>query len=192
MTTHPNCDIAELRDTFCVNDAVSVVGPCHAHTPRRKNRGFSLIEIMVVIGLIAMVGAFGLLISFDDYRGYGFRNERDVVMAVLHKARSQSMSNMCFGDDCTDGKAHGVYFGTPGRYVIFQGTAYDAADPWNEVIEVKNASVVISGMQSVVFTPLSGMAVTLPSGTNTLTVTDERGRTSLFTIEPEGRVTWTN
>lgn len=159
------------------------------------NRGFTLLEILVVMGLILMVVAFGLIVSFDDYRGITFRNERDVVVNVIQKARGQAVNNMCFDTNpatvnCTDGKPHGVYFGTPGQYIIFQGASYASRDTTvDEVIEAKSDAAVLTGMTSVVFNRLRADAVT--TGGTTLTVT-QQGRDSVITIEPEGRIWWTN
>ncbi len=154
------------------------------------SRGFTLLEILVVMGLVLMVVAFGLIVSFDDYRGFTFRNERDVVVNVIQKARGQAINNMCFGAGCTDGKPHGVYFGTAGAYVIFQGTDYASRDTAvDEVIEAKSDAAVLSGMTSVVFNRLRADAVT--TGGATLTVS-QQGRDSVITIEPEGRIWWTN
>lgn len=142
------------------------------------------------MGLVLMVVAFGLIVSFDDYRGFTFRNERDIVVNVIQKARSQAINNMCFGAGCTDGKAHGVYFGIPGQYVVFQGTSYATRDTAvDEVIEAKDAAAVLTGLSSVVFNRLRADTVT--TGGTTLTVT-QGVRSSVITVEPEGRIWWSN
>jgi prepilin-type N-terminal cleavage/methylation domain-containing protein len=162
---------------------------------RNSARGFTLMEIIIVIGLLVVIAGFALVVSLDDYRGYNFRNERDVVVAVLQKARSQAINNMCFedtGSTCSDGVPHGVYFGTAGQYVIFQGASYASRDQGlDEVIEAGAGSVVAAGMSSVVFERLSGDASVSPAN-STLTLTDERGKTSVFTVEGNGRIWWTN
>lgn len=153
-------------------------------------RGFTLLEILVVMGLVLVVVAFGLIVSFDDYRGFNFRNERDIVVNVIQKARSQAVNNMCFGTGCTDGKDHGVYFGTTGQYVIFQGATYASRDvAVDEVIEARDDATILSGVESVVFHRLRADAVV--TGGSTLTVTQST-HTSTITIEPEGRVWWSN
>ncbi len=158
-------------------------------------RGFTLMEIIIVIGLLVIIAGFALVVSLDDYRGYNFRNERDVVVAVLQKARSQAINNMCFeapGVTCTDGVSHGVYFGSSGSYIIFQGASYASRDAaLDEVIEAGTGLVAITGTNSVVFDRLSGNATVSPSA-STLTLTDERGKISVFTIESNGRIWWTN
>ena len=153
-------------------------------------KGFTLLEILVVMGLVLMVVAFGLIVSFDDYRGFTFRNERDIIVNVIQKARGQAINNMCFGAGCTDGKPHGVYFGVSGQYVIFQGADYASRDTAvDEVIEAKDKAAVLSGMTTVVFNRLRADAVT--TGGTTLTVS-QPSHTSVITIEPEGRIWWTN
>jgi prepilin-type N-terminal cleavage/methylation domain-containing protein len=155
-------------------------------------KGFSLIELIVVIGLITIIAGFGMIVSIDDYRGYSFRSERDIIVSALQKARSQATNNMCYGAACTDGLAHGVYFGTPGHYIIFQGTTYSAGDPINEDIVAKNASAVVTGVTSVLFTELSGNAIIVPSVPGSVSVTDVGNHTSFITIEPSGRIWWSN
>jgi prepilin-type N-terminal cleavage/methylation domain-containing protein len=156
----------------------------------RNSRGFTLLEVLVVMGLVLMVVAFGLIFSFDDYRNTMFRNERDIAVNVLQKARNQAMNNMCFGAGCTDGKAHGVYFGTAGQYVIFQGNSYASRDAAvDEIIEAKNDAASFSGLTSVVFNTLRADASV--TGGSTLTVT-QAGKTSAITVEPEGRIWWSN
>ncbi|MDB5189568.1 MAG: hypothetical protein JWL82_525 [Parcubacteria group bacterium] len=157
----------------------------------KSGKGFTLIEMLIVVSLITAVAALGLFVSMDSFRSYHFHNERDTVVSTLQKARSQAMSNMCFGNSCTNGKPHGVYFGTKGSYVIFQGASYAARDTGvDEVIEAKDAAATITGFTSVVFARLSGDAVTLPQ--DTLTVTDESGKVSVITVTPQGRITWSN
>ncbi len=152
-------------------------------------KGFTLLEVLIILGLISVVGALGLIISLDDYRAFHMHNERDMVVAVLHKARSQAINNMCFGAGCTDGKPHGVYFGHAGNYIIYQGTSYAARDTSvDEVIEAKDDAATVTGASDVTFAPLTGNV----TATRTVTVTDISGRVSAITIEPEGRVWWTN
>lgn len=157
---------------------------------RPAPRGFTLLEILVVMGLILMVVAFGLIVSFDDYRGFTFRNERDIVVNVIQKARGQAINNMCFGTGCTDGKPHGVHFDHAGHYIIFQGATYASRDAAvDEIIDAKSDAAVLSGMTDVVFNRLRADAIT--TGGSTLTVS-QQGRDSVITIESEGRVWWTN
>jgi prepilin-type N-terminal cleavage/methylation domain-containing protein len=157
---------------------------------QKSGAGFTLLEVVVVMGIMTMLGGFALIVSLDVYRGYAFRTERDMLIAILHKARSQSMNNICLGVACTDGRPHGVHIAT-GQYVIFQGASYAARDAAvDEVIPATNAtaSIVPSSLSEVVFTQLSGTAA--PVGT--VGLTDSAVHISTITINSEGQITWTN
>lgn len=156
-----------------------------------KARGFTLIEVLIVIGMLAIVGGMGLVVSMDSFRNYSLKDERDVVVSALQKARSQSINNMCFGPGCTDGKAHGVKI-LAGQYVIFQGASYATRNvALDEVQSSVYAAATATGLNEVVFAPLSGNATTLPAGTWTLTVADGAGN-SVITIGAEGQIRWTH
>lgn len=153
------------------------------------SRGFSLIEILVVIGLLTIVGGFGAVVSLDGLGSSYFTNDKDSVITVLQKARSRAVSNMCFGG-CTDGSAHGVHFdhGT-NTYILFQGTEYSASDPHNETATL-NPGTTLAGVTDVVFEKLSGSASTSPG--SSLTITDSAGRTTQIDFNLEGRISWTH
>lgn len=155
----------------------------------RSRAGFTLIEILIVLGILAILSGFGLVASLDAYRGYSFRNERNTMVSVLQKARSQAISNICLGSGCTDGKPHGVAF-QAGQYIIFQGSGYAARDQAvDQIVAVNYALTFAPGsLPEVVFSQLSGDAA--PAGT--ITLTDEAGHSSVISINSEGQISWTN
>lgn len=157
---------------------------------------FTLIEMLVVIGILVIVAGFGLIVGMDSFRGYQFRSERDQVVALLQRARSQAINNMCFsaGTPCTGGKPHGVYLGTSHEYVIFQGTSYASRDAAvDEVVRAKADTVAVTGFTEVVFSQLAATTTPLPLGVRSLSVYDTGGTgTSTITVSPEGQITWTN
>lgn len=153
------------------------------------SRGFTLIEILVVIAIFTMLGGMALVVSMESYRGYAFRNERDMIVALLQKARSESMSNVCLGTSCTGGRPHGVYLQT-GSVVIFQGPNYASRDSAvDETITSRYAaaSTTPGSFTEVVFTQLS--ATTTATST---TLRDDAGHVSVISIHSEGGITWTN
>ena len=146
-------------------------------------KGFSLIEILVVIGMLAIVGSFGLFLSMESFQHSIFKNDRDLLIDALYKARAQSVNNMCFGT-CSGGQPHGVHIGN-GAYTVFQGLSYTAGDPQNEVTAA-NPGTTVTGATDIVFDRISG--ITTPV---TLTVTSVNGQTSTISVRTEGGIGWT-
>ncbi len=157
----------------------------------RAARGLTLIEVLVVMTLVVVLIGVSLLISMESYRGTSFRNERNTVIALLQRARSQSMANFCQG--CNDGKPHGVAIrpaDNPNKYVLFQGTAYSTRDMAYDSIFDASPHVEAAGMSEVVFAQLS--AITTTSGGSLLTLSDFAGYTSVISLGSEGQISWTN
>ena len=142
-------------------------------------KGFTLIEIVVVIAIFSMIAVLGLFMTLDTFRGTQYRSERDTVVAVLEKARSRAMANI-------NQTAWGVYYdSTSHSYIIFRGTTYDSGASTNEAVP-GNAAVTITGLSSsgVVFSQLTGNTTA-----TTVTVTQD-ARTSSITINNEGTILW--
>lgn len=146
-------------------------------------------EVVVAIGLLFLIGSFAILVDVNAYRSYLYSGERDLVLNVLQKARSQAINNVCLGTGCSGGKAHGVHFG-PGKYVVFQENVYDPFAPTN--VEVSSDSFLqikdhTSGNSSfeVVFNQLDGST----AGT-AIDISDEFHHSDQITINSEGRIDW--
>lgn len=161
--------------------------------------GFTLIEILVVMGILVIVAGFGLFVSMDSFRGYSFHSERDSLISILQKARSQAVNNMCFGASaCTSGKAHGVHIAVQGgvlTYTVFQGNTYNAADTLNEVIPARYAAVAVGvgGFTDITFSPLAATTTPTPITARTLHLYDSAGKDSSdISINAEGQILWTN
>jgi prepilin-type N-terminal cleavage/methylation domain-containing protein len=176
---------------------------------RASSSGFTLIEIVVVLGLLAVLGGLSMLMGMEMYRGNSFDNERDALVSVLQSARALSMDNICSGAGCTDGKYHGVYIqtdslGNAQNYIIFQladkTDSYDPHDDLNETIPVGSSGMHIDfnhlPSQQVVFDRLSGGA--LDSSGNPLATPEEitikgvGANVSTVSLNSEGRISWTN
>jgi prepilin-type N-terminal cleavage/methylation domain-containing protein len=143
---------------------------------RGSSFGFTLVEVIVAVGILSVLASFGCLASMDFYRSYAFNAERDTIVAILQKARSQSLANV-------NNSVHGAHFGL-GQYVIFQGSVYDSGSAFNQSIPA-GVGVTASGLTNVVFAQLSGDA---GSGGN-LRLSDGK-RLAEININSEGRIDW--
>lgn len=167
-----------------------------------REDGFSLIEIVIVMALLAIIGGLALIMNFDDYRGYSFRNERDLLVSVLQRARSQSVNNVCLsGLSCTGGQPHGVHIGSAADcsainkpcYVIFQTTtttptfaARDTAVD-QDIERSSSFNLVTSPGPDVVFDQLSGNVDIAPWS---LVVTDNLNHIATTTVNSQGQIDW--
>lgn len=155
-------------------------------------RGFTLIEILIVMALLGLIMGLGLFMSMDAYRGYSFRSESSVVVSVLEKARSRAMNNMY-------GTAWGVCFDSANKaYVTFRGVAYTPGAATNESLPAQ-AGVTISSLpvcgapSPIVFQQLTGKLfpqLTPATSIITLTVVEGGHTSASITINNEGTINW--
>ena len=75
------------------------------------NRGFTLIEMVTVIGIFAILGGSLLFIDMNSFRGDSFRAERDSLITSLQTARAESLNNV-------NQSKHGVFIESSG-YTFF-------------------------------------------------------------------------
>ena len=154
---------------------------------KSRQSGFTLIEILVVLTIFIFIAGSAMFVSMDSYRGFSLRGERDTVISVLQKARSQSISNICLGAcSANDGQKHGVHFDIAGKkYVIFQTTnnftsGRDASVDQEVPISGGGINFTPGTLSDIIFDQLTGQAkdqtgaacvptscfVTLTQGTN--------------------------
>jgi prepilin-type N-terminal cleavage/methylation domain-containing protein len=157
------------------------------HHNSHHTKGFTLLEVMVVIAFVAIMGTVGAYFGIDALRGHAFHADRDVLVSVLQHARSQSIGNICLGATCTDGKPHGVAIQAD-KFITFQGASYATRDADVDADVSADPNIAHGGSVSeIVFTRLSA---TTTGGT--ISLTDVTGRTSVITISTEGQIIWTN
>lgn len=152
-------------------------------------QGFSLLEVLLVMSLLGIVAGTGLFMSMESLRGYAFRNEREMIVSVLQKARSQALSNLCLGACPLEaGRPHGVYFGAAGEYIIFQGDDYNSRDQSaDEIIAANSAlSYDAASARQVTFAQLSGSVVS----PGAVKISDSAGRSASIAINGAGQIDW--
>ncbi len=148
-------------------------------------KGFTLIEMLIVIGLLTAVGSLSLFIDLNSYRGDAFRAEKNTIVTLLEKARADALNNI-------NQDPHGLALfpvDHPHAYVLFSGTSYAASDPATR--EVFNASYAITlastSPSEIVFAQLSGNT----AYDGVITLRDSvRSMESTITINREGMVSW--
>jgi prepilin-type N-terminal cleavage/methylation domain-containing protein len=148
-------------------------------------KGFTLIEVLVVLGIFALVSGFSLVIGMESYQSDSLADDQATLVSALQKARSQAMSAVCIGNTCTSGVPHGVHI-TAKQLVIFQGAAYDPNDDSNDYIPLQDAALTTSGLSDVVFAEYSGDSNT----PGNIVITDTAGHLATTSIGADGQILW--
>ncbi len=161
-------------------------------TRGRRRGGLTLIEVLISVALLSAVGGFSLYMSMDDTRSYTFRDDRDRIVSVLQRARSQSMHSVCREENCESALPHGVYRNGQ-ELILFEGVSYAARDEqFDEHIGLHSGAIALEGFSEAVFAPISGTVTVAPVGELSLAVSDGMGRKSEITLNAEGRIFWSN
>jgi prepilin-type N-terminal cleavage/methylation domain-containing protein len=138
-----------------------------------NTRGFTLIEIIVVLGIFSILAAAGLAFSFDSYRGYLFQSEYTSTVNLLAKARNRAINNFNESD-------HTVEI-LSGEYRLYAADEYSASNPSTYLSLPRNNELSFSGPSEITFKQLSGdldptscggpCTITLGYGLQTKTIT---------------------
>lgn len=150
------------------------------------NKGFTLIEVLIAIGIIFFLGGMGLFLSMDFYRTFSFRSDNNTVVSILHKARMQALSNIDLND--AGGKDHGVHYdAVTHQMTIFEGSSYGSEPAQDEDIRI-DSNLIITWPGDIVFKQLTGCLNTnCDSPTQVITVVNN-GQTSNISINNEGSI----
>lgn len=117
------------------------------HNIYSQNKAFTLIEVVIVIGLTTFIAGIGMVFSVSTYKSYLFNKEYKTVEYILSQARSQAMNNV-------DEKPHGIHFDHE-TYVLFAGPTYPSNPSSHETFAI-HKEVQVSGSRDIVFEQLSG------------------------------------
>jgi prepilin-type N-terminal cleavage/methylation domain-containing protein len=151
------------------------------------NQGFTLIEVLIVLGMVAIFATMGLVFSFDSYRGYLFRSEYTTTVNLLAKARNRAINNF-------NESNHAVSI-LDGEYRLYKIDGYDPGDSATYESFPRNNALTFEGPEEIIFEQLSGnLAECEDEDGNPIdpcTYTFGYGlKTKSITINDMGGITW--
>ena len=147
----------------------------------------TLVEIMVVIGVLMIILAFCMTVNFNSFTSSTLQAEEAKIVSALERARSHAMANMFESE-------YGVCYISP-NYVIFresEGTCNNS-EPTNELIPantnlstLSNFSTNFDDSHAIIFNQLSGNRNTVD---DTIIITDGI-KSEPIEINDTGRINW--
>lgn len=116
-------------------------------------KGFTLIEILITIFLIAILASFFVSVGLNFYKSQQLDTQTQAIIQTLRRAQSKAMS-------VEMDSSFGVYL-TSDNYTLFKGDSYATRDiQYDEVFDLPQI-IKISGLSEIVFLKVEG----LPKGT---------------------------
>jgi len=142
-------------------------------------RGFTLLEVLVVMAIFVSLTGLGLIYSIGSFQGNIFRSEQSTIVSVVSKARSRALANY-------EQSPWGVCYLAP-NYVVFKGSVCTPGESVEANANIASASQFTSEFPTIVFTQLSGTSsggvIRLRDG---VSLTNQ----STTTINYEGTIIW--
>lgn len=146
-----------------------------------SKRGFTIVEMLVVLGLIVLLATF-VTQPFKSFRdSQVLLGSVEDVLSTLSKARSETLAGL-------NDSAYGAHFQSD-RLVLFAGSSYQAGAAGNETILLNQLTTISAinltgGGSDLVFQRLSGEAAS--SGTVTIGLVNSPSQTKTVTILTSG------
>ncbi len=145
----------------------------------KDNRGFTLLEIIVVTGVFVGIVAMTSIMGMNSIGRGVVLEERDTLVTLLLGTRARALANV-------HELAQGVNI-APDAYTLFEGTSFGSSDPSTRRVVPKTSSVMVTSPNSdIVFTSLSG---NVSSGVGTTTLSGDLYTTEIR-IGSAGRIEW--
>jgi len=136
-----------------------------------------VIELVITMAIIAIMVGLGLFVSLEFYRSSDLNSERDILLSVMRRARTQALDNVY-------GLQHGVFV-SPSSYIIFAGSSYASrAAQYDETFPRSNA-ISVSGLSEIVFSALASTS----TSSGTIILADATASTTM-SVNNEGQINW--
>ncbi|EKD46877.1 MAG: hypothetical protein ACD_67C00030G0002 [uncultured bacterium] len=146
------------------------------HNNKRTKKGFTLIEVMLVLALIVIISG----ISAPVYQSFQLKNNLDVGVnaTVQTLRRAQLLSQSGEGDS-----NWGVHIESGGA-TLFKGADYATRETsFDEIFEISE-DIVVAGMQNIVYSKLSGE----PQTSGNIVLTTSTNETETININSKGMI----
>ncbi len=142
-------------------------------------RAFSLLEVLVVLGVFVVVAGFSLFMGIDTIERGIAMQECDTLVSMLVSARTAGLANI-------NERPHGVRIDAT-HFTRFEGTTFNSFTATHKAV-ARNPAVTISGPTLPVDIIFSQLAATT-TGYSTITVS-EAPASYAIDINSMGQIEW--
>ncbi len=155
-----------------------------AHNTHRSLTGFTLIELMLVVGFLSVVAAMALF-SFRNQSTGTLESEASIIASRLALAQSYAIASV-------NGKQWGIHFNnvnnTSPFYALFNGSTYTSASSTYYLPSIVNFQTPAStASTSIVFSKFTGKIDSASS--IVIGLTSDSSQTKTIVVSPEGKIT---
>ncbi len=140
-------------------------------------RGFTLVEVMVVVAIVAVLAFLAAALSASSYTKTQLSVETDDLILVLRRAQSRTVAGYQDG-------TWGIHLTGTG-YTLFKGTTYAGRDTAYDEAHTYPPTITGTGLTDVIFDFRTGK--TSNTGTITLTLSVD-GTTGTVSVNSNGRI----
>ncbi|MBU0976408.1 MAG: type II secretion system protein [Patescibacteria group bacterium] len=149
----------------------------------KSDKGITLVEIVIVIGLLAVLIGMAVPIYRTSYTKGDLDTSVSQVLSTIRLAQSKAMS----GEGASKFGIHFDSSTTPYQYVLFKGDVYNSVDPYNQVSKISKQITITSlsfngGGSDLVFEKYTGET----NNSGTITLRNVSGETIDITINNIG------
>lgn len=133
-------------------------------------KGFTLVELMLVMGITLLIASIGAVNFFSTSNQTNVGSSKDVLVADLRSAQAKAMLGTAVSG--TAPVSWGVKF-LAGSYVVFSGNTYIAGASNNYVVTLPTGITLTTTFPSgqVLFSHNSGEVTAYNQATDTITLT---------------------
>ena len=147
----------------------------------KANSGFTLIEIIIAVGIIAVLAGLSAPAANIFLSRNELHTEALKITDALRRARSQSMSAL-------EDSVWGVHF-TSANYTVFKGSSYNPADAYNDTFTLPgiltiSAIMINGGGSDIIFDRINGITSTF----GTTTIQNDASESRIIVVNQGGTI----
>lgn len=149
----------------------------------RNSSGFTLIEVLLVIGLLTLLLSLGIVSFGQTNTRLRLESSTSQIVSLLTEARTKAMITDTEGQPTSS--VYGVHFEAD-KSILFRGSSFDSQNPNNFVIPADKVTIlpnlpcgVPTDCHNVIFTRVSGEVIGFDPVLNWLCLTSGSSSTKL-------------